>query len=77
MKERRQLMKQPEKLVKTFEGYCPVFKVIRTIQVLYNLIKVDNESPMYEAFSFECDDLENCTVDDCPIGAEIPDLFEA
>jgi hypothetical protein len=69
-------MQQPEKRIKTFKGYCPVLKTSHTIQVLYTLTKVDEESTIYEAFSFDCDNMENCTVEDCPIGAEIPDSIE-
>ncbi len=69
-------MQQPEKRIEIFEGYCPVLKASHTIQVLYTLTKVGNEPPVYEAFSFDCDNMENCTVEDCPIGARVDDSFE-
>ena len=66
----------PDKLQKTFEGYCPMFKTSHTIQVLYTLTKFDNAPSIYEAFSFDCKNMEECTIEDCPIGAAIPDSFE-
>jgi hypothetical protein len=68
---------QPDELQKAFTGYCPILKTNLTIQILYTLLTFDKSPSLYKAYAFDCGNMEQCTIDICPIGDQIPDLFEA
>jgi hypothetical protein len=67
---------QSNTLQKSFQGFCPMLETSQTVQVLYTLIKTDNGPVMYKAFSYQCENMENCIIGFCPLMAEIPAMVD-